>query len=334
MTNGHGALDFLERDTDRFYGKYRGTVSDNDDPMQIGRIRAQVPQVLEDVESGWAMPCAPYAGSNAGLYAIPPVGAGVWIEFEAGDTSLPIWSGAWWSPGDVPMDESSSPSQPSRKILRTDQGLIVSLDDDAQTITLSDSNGLNLMTVKVHGGVDRDQERRQGHPRGAADQPRRERPAPGRVRRPAPHLPEPARDDVQRPHASGRARRGLHPGHADDAGATLSAGDAEPDLDQEPRGVTEMATELTGGSTVFSDGENSMGAAIERQLNRLLTEPLPTDDTPEARDRRRVFAAIARGVIEHLAANPDALKVEITAAPGGHENEYTGQVVVQGTDIA
>lgn len=152
MTNGHGALDFLERHTDRFYGKYRGTVSDNDDPMQIGRIRAQVPQVLEDVESGWAMPCAPYAGPNAGLYVIPPVGAGVWIEFEAGDTSLPIWSGAWWSPGDVPMDESSSPSQPARKILRTDQGLIVSLDDDAQTITLSDSNGLNLMTIKSTEG--------------------------------------------------------------------------------------------------------------------------------------------------------------------------------------
>ena len=94
-----------------------------------------------------------------------------------------------------------------------------------------------------------------------------------------------------------------------------------------------MATELTGGDTVFGDGENSMGAAIERQLNNLLTDPLPTDDTAEARDRRRMFAAIARGVIEHLAANPDALKVEITNAPGGHENEYAGRVVIEGTDI-
>ena len=95
-----------------------------------------------------------------------------------------------------------------------------------------------------------------------------------------------------------------------------------------------MADKLTGGTTVFAGGENSMGAAIERQLNRLLTEPLPTDDTPEARDRRRMFAAIARGVIEHLAANPEALKVQITAAPGGHEGEYAGHVVIQGTDIA
>ena len=94
-----------------------------------------------------------------------------------------------------------------------------------------------------------------------------------------------------------------------------------------------MATELTGGDTVFADGENSMGAAIERQLNRLLhPNELPTDDTAEARDRRRMFAAIARGVIEHLAANPDALKVQITAAPGGHENEYAGRVLIEGTD--
>jgi len=78
-------LDVLERDSDRFYGKYRGLVTDNQDPMQIGRIQASVPEVLGDVRTGWAVPCAPYAGTNAGLYAIPAVGAGVWIEFEAGN---------------------------------------------------------------------------------------------------------------------------------------------------------------------------------------------------------------------------------------------------------
>jgi hypothetical protein len=99
-----------------------------------------------------------------------------------------------------------------------------------------------------------------------------------------------------------------------------------------------MADKLTGGDTVFGSGENSMGASIERQLNRLLSDALmdtlPTANTAEARDRRRMFAAIARGVIEHLAANPDALKIDITAAPGGHESEYEGRVVIQGTDIS
>jgi Type VI secretion system/phage-baseplate injector OB domain len=146
-------LEALERDVDRFYGKYRGIVTDNQDPMQIGRLQATGPEVLGEVTSGWALPCAPYAGTGSGFYAIPPVGAGVWIEFEAGDPSRPIWSGAWWATAEVPMDEQSTPSQPTRKILRSDFGLIVSLDDTAQTITLSDALGINLMTVKVAQGT-------------------------------------------------------------------------------------------------------------------------------------------------------------------------------------
>ena len=94
-----------------------------------------------------------------------------------------------------------------------------------------------------------------------------------------------------------------------------------------------MADNLTGGDTVFTAGENSMGAAIERQLNNLLVEPLPTDDSPEAQDRRRMFAAIARGVIEHLARNPTALRVHITQAPGGNTSQYKGHVDIDTTDV-
>ena len=143
----------LERHSDRFYGKYRGIVLNNQDPLQIGRLQAIVPEVLGEVPSGWALPCAPYAGTGSGFYAIPMIGAGVWIEFEAGDPSRPIWTGAWWATGEVPMDEQTTPSQPTRKILRTDFGLIVSLDDLQQTITLSDAVGLNLMSIKVLQGT-------------------------------------------------------------------------------------------------------------------------------------------------------------------------------------
>jgi hypothetical protein len=98
-----------------------------------------------------------------------------------------------------------------------------------------------------------------------------------------------------------------------------------------------VADKLIGGGVVFASGENSMAAAIERQLNRLLVDAgldqLPGDDTAEARDRRRMFAAIARGVIEHLAANPGALKIEITNAPGGDESQYHGRVLIDGEDI-
>jgi hypothetical protein len=143
----------LERQTDRFYGKYRGTVLLNVDPLGQGRLKAMVPEVLGEIPSGWALPSAPYAGTNAGFFAIPPIGAGVWIEFEAGDVSRPIWSGAWWGSAEAPLDEKGVPPQQTTKILRSDFGLLVKLDDLAQTITISDSLGLNLMTVKVLEGT-------------------------------------------------------------------------------------------------------------------------------------------------------------------------------------
>lgn len=133
----------------RFYGKYRGLVSDNADPEQQGRIRARVPAVLGEVDTGWALPALPYSGDQTGLFAVPPVGAGVWIEFEAGDESLPIWSGCWWPSGKLPINEQGATATPDQKILRSEQGLMLVLDDAAQSITLSDSGGSNLVVIKL-----------------------------------------------------------------------------------------------------------------------------------------------------------------------------------------
>ncbi len=86
-----------------FYGKYRGTVVNNLDPMQIGRIQAMVPDVSNVMLSSWAMPCVPVAGIQMGLFTVPPIGAGVWVEFERGDADHPIWVGGYWgSAAEVP----------------------------------------------------------------------------------------------------------------------------------------------------------------------------------------------------------------------------------------
>ena len=147
-------LDAADRRTDRFYGKYRGLVAINVDPLSLGRLKAMVPEVLGEIPSSWALPCAPYAGTGAGFFAVPPIGAGVWIEFEAGDVSRPVWTGCWWATGEVPMDEKGIPAQaPTTKIFRTEFGLLMAYDDLAQTITISDALGLNLMTVKVLEGT-------------------------------------------------------------------------------------------------------------------------------------------------------------------------------------
>src|SRR5262249_8883078 len=80
----------------RHFGKYRGIVTDNDDPTKRGRVKVKVPAVYDETLEVWAMPCLPYTGNNVGVYTVPEPNAGVWVEFEAGDPSYPIWTGGYW----------------------------------------------------------------------------------------------------------------------------------------------------------------------------------------------------------------------------------------------
>lgn len=136
----------------RFYGKYRGTVTDNADPNNRGRIRAKVPEVLGDVDSGWCNACVPYAGSDKGWFVIPEVGDVVWIEFEAGDPSRPVWVGSWFGDGDLPNDPAGSQATTQTKIFKSASGLIIDLDDNASEIKISDANGSNLIDIQVNNG--------------------------------------------------------------------------------------------------------------------------------------------------------------------------------------
>lgn len=86
------------------FGKYRGTVINNVDPLQIGRLQAMVPDLAGFVPGTWALPCVPSAGINTGVFTVPMIGAGVWIEFEKGDPDYPIWVGGYWgSAAEVPV---------------------------------------------------------------------------------------------------------------------------------------------------------------------------------------------------------------------------------------
>ncbi|HMD21208.1 MAG TPA: phage baseplate assembly protein V [Alloacidobacterium sp.] len=142
----------IQRVDSHYYGKYRGQVIDNNDPSNLGRIKANVPRVLGVEDSGWALPAFAYGGaSEQGFFAVPDVGAGVWIEFEGGDLSYPIWSGTWYTSGDIPES-----AQPGKKVLKTKSGHKLVLDDDGGTLEITDSNGntvsMDSSTVKVAAG--------------------------------------------------------------------------------------------------------------------------------------------------------------------------------------
>jgi hypothetical protein len=94
-----------------------------------------------------------------------------------------------------------------------------------------------------------------------------------------------------------------------------------------------MANQLAAGSNVFNQTDNAMAAAIEKHMNDFLNPTLPNDDTKEARDRRALFAAIARGVLEHLKSNPEALEVVFTSVDGGTIGNYAAHVQVNASDV-
>lgn len=99
----------------QYYGKYRGTVINNVDPEQRGRIMAMVPDVLGLTPSSWAMPCLPIAGKQNGVFMVPKIGDGVWIEFEQGDPDFPIWVGGFWGAvAEVPLAATvGNPADPN-----------------------------------------------------------------------------------------------------------------------------------------------------------------------------------------------------------------------------
>lgn len=162
----------IERTESRYYGKYRGYVSKVDDPLKLGRIQAVVPRLLGDVPTGWAMPCTPYAGPDQGLFTVPDVGTGVWVEFEGGDLSRPIWSGMWWgSPGldDVGQPDSTArvapdtnevpkhdyppeTAVPGVRILKSATGHYIVLDDrpDTARVEIHDRQG-NRIILSAEG---------------------------------------------------------------------------------------------------------------------------------------------------------------------------------------
>ena len=143
--NEQAVVDVLERLRSRFYGKYRGTVTDVDDPQSRGRIKATVPAVLGEQPTGWCVPCVPYAGDGVGFVFIPEAGSGVWIEFEGGDVSYPIWTGCYWRDGEMPADAS-----PTVKTIRTKAGHQILIDDDGQSITVTDPSS-NTVTLDSAG---------------------------------------------------------------------------------------------------------------------------------------------------------------------------------------
>jgi uncharacterized protein involved in type VI secretion and phage assembly len=138
-------------DETKFYGKYRGTVVQNIDPQKRGRLTCTVPDVLGSVPSSWCEACAPLAGPTGramGVYLVPPIGAGVWVEFEQGDPERPIWSGCRFGSNDVPSQAFTGlPVSPNIVMQTAGQNSLVISDLPGPTggIELKSATGVSLI---------------------------------------------------------------------------------------------------------------------------------------------------------------------------------------------
>jgi hypothetical protein len=147
MHDDQTTRDMLELLRGRFFGKYRGLVATPlPDPTLRGRVQVTVPAVLGE-QIVWAMPCVPFAGKNVGMHMLPPVGAGVWVEFEAGDPSYPIWAGCYWAQGDI----APSTRWPNVKFIRTDLSRCASTISSARSSfrPASRRSPINALSIKL-----------------------------------------------------------------------------------------------------------------------------------------------------------------------------------------
>ena len=126
--------------TSRFVGKYRATVVQNVDPEQRGRLQLMIPDVFGPIPSTWAEPCVPLAGPTGppmGVFMVPPIGAGVWAEFERGDPNYPLWVGCrWGSQADIPlMARAGLPTSPNIVMQTLQQHCLVLSDSPPSPAT-------------------------------------------------------------------------------------------------------------------------------------------------------------------------------------------------------
>jgi uncharacterized protein involved in type VI secretion and phage assembly len=135
--------------SEKLYGKYRGMVLNNIDPMKQGRLQVQVPDVAGLAPATWALPCVPVAGLLNGMFALPVINSGVWVEFEQGDADHPIWSGCFWgSAAEVPALAQAAPPGVQAITLQTalQNGLTISdLPGPSGGIMLKSASGATLI---------------------------------------------------------------------------------------------------------------------------------------------------------------------------------------------
>jgi uncharacterized protein involved in type VI secretion and phage assembly len=154
----------FKNDNLKFSGNYRGEVMSNTDPDMLGRIKVKIHGVFNGIATAdipWAIPAFPISrgsGSGFGYFSVPEVGSFVWCFFEQEDVYQPVYF-AEAADGVHGLPSERTTNYPSRKVLKTKNGIVIYIDDasGSQEIKVSHPSGSYVMIdsngkILIHGG--------------------------------------------------------------------------------------------------------------------------------------------------------------------------------------
>jgi hypothetical protein len=131
---------------DLYFGKYSGVVKDNRDADKLGVVGVSVPTVFPEDETVPARAALPY-----GMFFVPENDTHVWVEFEGGDTSSPLWTGVQHVPGTWAPEAAKNP--PTVRAVRTKSGHLLVFDDTegSESIVLTDGKNAHKLEFTADG---------------------------------------------------------------------------------------------------------------------------------------------------------------------------------------
>jgi phage baseplate assembly protein gpV len=128
-----------------FPGLYAAKVEKVEDDDNLGRIVVSIPSVFGDVTTDLqvtARPCFTY-----GHFFVPEKGDEVWVAFENGDPTAPVWLGVVYTPGSPPAESKAKP--PTKRVVKTKAGHLLLLDDESGKETIEIKEGKGGNSVKL-----------------------------------------------------------------------------------------------------------------------------------------------------------------------------------------
>ncbi len=136
----------------RWYGVYPALVEDVRDPDGQGRVKVTLPWVPDTGDKSyeaWARLATFMGGNNRGSWFIPDVNDEVLIVFEGGDPRRPYIIGGLWNGKDTPPQSMDSAGNNNLKVLRSRNGVKLTLDDtDGQETMILETPGGQKVTLK------------------------------------------------------------------------------------------------------------------------------------------------------------------------------------------